>query len=187
MYLLGRPSAASNTMRLRNTTRCAVVPARSQRSSVARCSGVSGKAGARFMPSTVPKPGRKYKAIGDHCTREAFLQRCVDRDLHAAAAVCRARSAQPSDVEGVGRHDPPILGHRHDLGECEECANRHPHQVAQVIDRHTKITLSAVESPQDDLSQHGRSIHATIGLECGGTANGASLAGSNAHRGWCSS
>ena len=55
-------------MRLRNTTRCAVVPARSQRSSVARCSGVSGKAGARFMPSTVPKPGRKYKAIGDHCT-----------------------------------------------------------------------------------------------------------------------
>ena len=69
MYLLGRPSAASNTMRLRNTTRCAVVPARSQRSSVARCSGVSGKAGARFMPSTVPKPGRKYKAIGDHCTR----------------------------------------------------------------------------------------------------------------------
>ena len=56
-------------MRLRNTTRCAVVPARSPRSSVARCSGVSGKAGARFMPSTVPKPGRKYKAIGDHCTR----------------------------------------------------------------------------------------------------------------------
>ena len=68
MYLLGRPSAASNTMRLRNTTRCAVVPARSQRSSVARCSGVSGKAGARFMASTVPKSGRKYKAIGDHCT-----------------------------------------------------------------------------------------------------------------------
>ena len=22
------------------------------------------------MPSTVPKPGRKYKAIGDHCTSD---------------------------------------------------------------------------------------------------------------------
>ena len=68
MCLLGRPSAANNTIRLRNTTRCAVVPARIQPCSVARCSGVIGKAGVRFMWRTGPNPNWKYKTFCDHCT-----------------------------------------------------------------------------------------------------------------------
>ena len=79
MCLLGSPSAASNTIRLRNTTRCAVVPARIQRSNVARCSVVIGKAGARFMRCTVPNPGWKYKTFHDHYTSSApvgLMTRC---------------------------------------------------------------------------------------------------------------
>ena len=79
MCLLGRPSAANNTIRLRNTTRCAVVPARIQPCSVARCSGVIGKAGVRFMWRTVPNPNWKYKTFYDHCTRW--------RSLHEIAVV----------------------------------------------------------------------------------------------------
>ena len=89
-------------MRLRNTTRCAVVPARSQRSSVARCSGVSGKAGARFMPSTVPKPGRKYKAIGDHCTSFVALVTVI-----AIACLAPVPASGQSQAQSAADTAPP--------------------------------------------------------------------------------
>ena len=51
---LGIPRAASKTIRLRKTNRCGVVPARNQRSNVARCSSVSGNTATRFMGGKAP-------------------------------------------------------------------------------------------------------------------------------------
>ena len=104
MCLLGRPSAASTTIRLRNATRCAVVPARIQRSNVARCSVVIGKAGARFMGCTVPDPSWKYKTFHDHCTSG-----CCDhardmrpqRRLRRAIKGLNAAAARPWRLRGV--------------------------------------------------------------------------------------
>ena len=52
---------ASKTIRLRKTNRCGVVPARNQRSNVARCSSVSGNTATRFMGGKVPNLPPTYK------------------------------------------------------------------------------------------------------------------------------
>ena len=58
---LGIPRAASKTIRLRKTNRCGVVPARTQRSNVARCSSVSSNTATRFMGRKVPNLPPTYK------------------------------------------------------------------------------------------------------------------------------
>ena len=102
MCLLGRPSAASTTIRLRNTTRCAVVPARIQPCSVARCSGVIGKAGVRFMWHTVPNPNWKYKTFYDHCTRmRATRPSCQVARRHGRGTRPPGRSCDGRDAAGA--------------------------------------------------------------------------------------
>ena len=59
--VLGIPRAANKTMQLRKTNRCGVVPARTQRANVARCSSVSGNAATRFMGRKVPNRPPTYK------------------------------------------------------------------------------------------------------------------------------
>ena len=59
--VLGIPRAANKTMRRRKTHRCGVVPARTQRANVARCSSVSGNAATRFMGRKVPNRPPTYK------------------------------------------------------------------------------------------------------------------------------
>ena len=62
--LLGMPLAANNTMRLRKTRRCGVVPARTQRSKVARCSSVRLNEAIRLTDLKIPTLPPTYKWAG---------------------------------------------------------------------------------------------------------------------------